>query len=208
MLYHLLSIVPTLCFHPHSLCHHEYHLGPRLCSLSLCNNLCVHRIWRKRQLINKTLRNRKFSTGKFIRASTHAILTNSGFKKYNWFGWPSLCFEVIAAQNDVIRKNRLCYKKIKRCQFLKTLCQFWSDCWEIESEWSWVHFNSISSDRTKIGVVSLNDTAIQSRQISKRGSTSAARNLALKTPLPYIFWTVWTWGFTRWHPTIPIQKFE
>ena len=38
-------------------------------------------------------------------------------------------------------------------------------------------------------------------------------NPALQTlypPLPYIFWTVWTWGFTRWHPkyTIPIQKFE
>ena len=32
----------------------------------------------------------------------------------------------------------------------------------------------------------------------------------LNPPLPYIFWSVWTWGFTRWHPkyTIPIQKFE
>ena len=45
---------------------------------------------------------------------------------------------------------------------------------------------------------------------SKWGSTSAARNSALKTPyppLPYIFWTVWTWGFTRYHLkyTIPIQ---
>ena len=39
------------------------------------------------------------------------------------------------------------------------------------------------------------------------------RNSALQTPhppLPYIFSTVWTWGFTRWYPkyTIPIQKFE
>ena len=142
MLYHLLSIVPTLCFQPHSLCHHEYHLGPRLCSLSLCNNLCVHGIWRKSQLIDKTLRNRKFSTGKFIGASTcrqdcvDAILTNSGFKKYNWFTRPSLCFKVIAAQNDVIRKKSVVLRKIKRCQFLKTLCQFWSDRWEIESEWS------------------------------------------------------------------------
>ena len=48
----------------------------------------------------------------------------------------------------------------------------------------------------KIGRVFLRiDTAIASRQISKRGSTSATRNSALNTPytpLPYIFWTVWS----------------
>ena len=38
-----------------------------------------------------------------------------------------------------------------------------------------------------------------------------AHNLALKTPyppFPYIFWTLWTWGFTRYHLmyTIPIKN--
>ena len=47
--------------------------------------------------------------------------------------------------------------------------------------------------------------------MSKRGSTWAARNSALKTPyppLPYIIWTLWTWGFTRYHVlyTIPFSK--
>ena len=56
-------------------------------------------------------------------------------------------------------------------------------------------------------------TAIASWQISKRRSTSAARNSALNTPyppLPYIFWTLWTWGFTRYHLTytIPVKKIE
>ena len=42
-----------------------------------------------------------------------------------------------------------------------------------------------SSDRAKIEVVSLKiDTAFQSRQISKRGSTSAAGNSALNIPYP------------------------
>ena len=43
------------------------------------------------------------------------------------------------------------------------------------------------------------------------GSSSAGCNSALNTlypPLPYIFWTSWTWGFTRYHLkyTIPIKK--
>ena len=43
---------------------------------------------------------------------------------------------------------------------------------------------SFPSDQTKIGGVSLIlDTAIASRQISKPGSTSAARNSALNTPI-------------------------
>ena len=48
---------------------------------------------------------------------------------------------------------------------------------------------------------------------SKRGSTSAGRNSALKTPyppLPYIFWKLWTCSFTWYHPIydIPIQKID
>ena len=47
--------------------------------------------------------------------------------------------------------------------------------------------------------------------MSKGGSTSVACNSASKTSyplLPYIFWTLWTWGFTKKHAkhTIPIQK--
>ena len=57
-------------------------------------------------------------------------------------------------------------------------------------------FYLFQSDRTKIGGVTLIlDTATASRQISKWGSTSAARNSALKPPyppLPCIVWTVWT----------------
>ena len=59
-------------------------------------------------------------------------------------------------------------------------------------------FYSFPSDRTKIdGVTLIRHTAIASRQILKRGSTSATRNSALnfklKTPyppLPNIFWTL------------------
>lgn len=50
------------------------------------------------------------------------------------------------------------------------------------------------SDRTEIDRVSMIfDTAIGRGQILKRGSTSAGRNSALKTPFPplaYIFWTL------------------
>ena len=67
----------------------------------------------------------------------------------------------------------------------------------------WLHIYesiiySFQSDQTKIGGVTLiGNTEFASRQISKRGSTLAARNSVLKSPypyppLPYIFWTVWT----------------
>ena len=75
-------------------------------------------------------------------------------------------------------------------------------------------FCSFQSDRTKnTKVLIFRDTEFASRQNSKKGATSAACNLGFKTlnpPLPYIFWTVWIWGFTRYHPkyTIPIQKIE
>ena len=63
-------------------------------------------------------------------------------------------------------------------------------------------FYLFPSNRTKFGGVTLiRNTKIASQQILKRESTSVARNTALKTfcpPLPYIFWTLWTWGFTRY----------
>ena len=52
---------------------------------------------------------------------------------------------------------------------------------------------------------------IWSSKFSKGSSTSAVRNLPFKTPqppLPYIFWTLWTSGFTWYHQIygMPIQK--
>ena len=47
----------------------------------------------------------------------------------------------------------------------------------------------------------------------KWGLTLGGRNSALQalySPWPYIFWTLWTWGITRYHPicAIPMQKME
>ena len=70
----------------------------------------------------------KFSMGNFFGATTHGILTHSGFRKYSRFGWPSLRFEVIAAQSEVIGK--ICrVTKNKRCCKSKTLrccCCWWN----------------------------------------------------------------------------------
>ena len=99
-----------------------------------------------------------------------------------------------------------------------TLCYFWSDCFDTNRTWTPIYresmFYSFQSDRTKTKkVLVFFDTAIASRQILKWGSTSAGRNSTLKTPyppLPYIFWTVWTGGVTRYQLkyTIPIKKNE
>ena len=73
---------------------------------------------------------------------------------------------------------------------------------------------SFQSNRTKNKkVLIFHYTEFASPKISKRGLTSAGRNSALKTPyppLPNIFWTLWTWGFTRYHLmySIPIEKIE
>ena len=79
-------------------------------------------------------------------------------------------------------------------------------------------FYSFLSDQTKIGrVTSIGNTTIASQQILKRGSTLAAINSTFNTLyplLPYIFWTLWTWGFIKCHIkynimlNIPIKKIE
>ena len=105
--------------------------------------------------------------------------------------------------------------KNQRCNEKLTLLYFWSDRFETNRTCSpsiGAHVLLFQSDLTKnTKVLVFRYTEFASRKISKRGSTSAACNLALKTPyppLPYIFWTVWTWGFTRYHLlyTIPFQK--
>ena len=73
--------------------------------------MCVHGNWRKSEFFGETLCAWKFSTGTFFRYSSHGMLAHSGFRKYNRFGWPSLRFEVIAAQSEVIGKNQSCYEK-------------------------------------------------------------------------------------------------
>ena len=170
--------------------------------------MCVHGNSRKSDFLGKMLHTRKFSTGKFFGAATHEILTHSGFRKCSWFGWRSLHFEVLAAQSEVmvmVMPKTGGVTKNQRCDGSKSLRQFLSECCKIKkSTWTpglWVKVDSSQTSRTKIcGVTFIRHTKFASRQILKQGSTSAARNSALKTPhppLPYIFWTVWTWGFTR-----------
>ena len=70
-----------------------------------------HGNWWKSEFFGETLCAWKFSTGTSFRYSSHGMLAHSGFRKYNRFGWPSLRFEVIAAQSEVIGKNQSCYVK-------------------------------------------------------------------------------------------------
>ena len=72
-----------------------------------------HKSSRKSDFWGKTLPNQKYSTVKFFGATTHGILTHSGFRKCNRFGWPSLRFKVIAAQSEVRGQKRLVLQKIR-----------------------------------------------------------------------------------------------
>ena len=67
----------------------------------------------KREIFCKSLRTRKFSMGKFFGASTHGILTHSGFRQYSRLGWPSLRFEVTAAQSEVKGQKPEVLQKIR-----------------------------------------------------------------------------------------------
>ena len=68
---------------------------------------------RKSDFLGKTLRTRKSSTGKFFGATTHGILTHSGIRECSQFGGPSLRFEVIAAQSEVIGQKPVSFQKIR-----------------------------------------------------------------------------------------------
>ena len=144
--------------------------------------MCVHGNWRKSEFFGKTLLTRKILTGKFSGAGTAGILTHSGFRKYNWFGRPSLCFEVIAVQSGVIGKNRLCYENVTDQRhssnfILIALKRIEHGLTTLESM-----FYSFQTSRKKIGgVSSIRHTAIASQQIFKIGSTSAALNSAFKS---------------------------
>ena len=67
----------------------------------------------KKWFWGKALRTHKLSTGRFFGAGTHGILTHSGFRKYSRLGWPSLLFEVIAAQSEVIGQKPVVLQKIR-----------------------------------------------------------------------------------------------
>ena len=107
-----------------------------------------------------------------------------------------------------VTKNQRCCKKL-------TLLYFWSDRFETNRTWSpsigaHVLFVLKRSGKNKEMLI-FHYTEFALRQISEPGSTSAPPNSALKppyTPSSYIFWPVWTWGFTTYHNkyTIPIKK--
>ena len=90
----------------------------------------------KMELFCKTLRTRKFWTGKFFGASTHGILTHSGFRKCIWkvgttnfwpcFGRPKL---------DECEKMGSVSKIMSRCKKIP-LPQFSNLSLQIEITWS------------------------------------------------------------------------
>ena len=65
----------------------------------------------KKCFFGKTLHTRKFSMANFFGANTQGVLTYSGFRRYSQFGWPSLRFEVTAAQKWGHRKNWAGFQK-------------------------------------------------------------------------------------------------
>ena len=80
----------------------------------------------KREIFCKSLRTRKFSMGKFFGASTHGILTHSGFRKCIWkVGttnfWPCFACPKLgdAGKTRVASKNRAVFRKTFRPHFSK-----------------------------------------------------------------------------------------
>ena len=78
----------------------------------------------KREIFCKSLRTRKFSMGKFFGASTHGIVTHSGFRKCIWkVGttnfWPCFACPKLgdAGRTRVASKNRAVFRKTLRPQF-------------------------------------------------------------------------------------------
>ena len=78
----------------------------------------------KREIFCKSLRTRKFSMGKFFGASTHGIVTHSGFRKCIWkVGttnfWPCFACPKLgdAGEMRVASKNRVVLRKTFRPQF-------------------------------------------------------------------------------------------
>ena len=80
----------------------------------------------KREIFCKSLRTRKFSMGKFFGASTHGIVTHSGFRKCIWkVGttnfWPCFACPKLgdAGEMRVASKNRAVLESQIRPQFSK-----------------------------------------------------------------------------------------
>ena len=78
----------------------------------------------KREIFCKSLRTRKFSMGKFFGASTHGIVTHSGFRKCIWkVGttnfWPCFACPKLgdAGRTRVASKNRAVFRKTLQPQF-------------------------------------------------------------------------------------------
>ena len=92
---------------------------------------------RKSDFWGKTLPNRKFSTVKFFEATTHRILMHSGFRKCSRFGWPSLRFEVTAAQSEVIGQKPEVLQKIRGVLVLEPMFYSFQSNWTKIGEWLW-----------------------------------------------------------------------
>ena len=68
---------------------------------------------RKSDFLGKTLHTQKISKGFFWGLLTTESLRNQDSVGYSLFGWPSLRFEVIAAQSEVIGQKPVVLQKIR-----------------------------------------------------------------------------------------------
>ena len=96
-----------------------------------------HRNWWKSAFFYKTLRTRKFSTGKFFEGSTHGILTHSRFRICVLKGSAThFCPCYSCPKSGEGGKTRLARKKIKRCHKKIRRPQFTFFGLHTESAWS------------------------------------------------------------------------
>ena len=152
--------------------------------------MSMHGNWQKNDFLGKMIRSLKLSKRIFLGASTHGILTHSGFRKYIWFGWPNLRFEVMTciSVKHIYMKWEIQCKKLKQLKVRSYAKN------QIKLESIFYSFQSNQTRNEKVLFLTASNSALNTRY----------------PPLPYIFWTLWTWGFTRYHLmyTTPIQKIE
>ena len=131
-----------------------------------------HEISWKMEILCKSLRTRKFSMGKFFGASTYGILTHSGFRKCSRFGWPSLRFEVTAAQSEVIGQKRVLLQKIRAVMDQSHCANFRPKGLKLNQHGLQVYESrliQIQTSRTKIGGVTFFATTHLRREGGGRG---------------------------------------
>ena len=146
--------------------------------------MSMHGNWQKNDFLGKMIRSLKLSKRIFLGASTHGILTHSGFRKYIWFGWPNLRFEVMTciSVKHIYMKWEIQCKKLKQLKVRSYAKN------QIKLESIFYSFQSNQTRNEKVLFLTASNSALNTRY----------------PPLPYIFWTLWTWGFTRYHLTYTI----